>query len=61
MTKKYHIRVQGCDDKTEIDMDLTDAQAAIIKLMAERVTETSESGCMPRIYVTDMEEAKDDG
>lgn len=39
---KYRITVEGCDDKTFIDMDLTDGQAKTIKEVAHRITEASE-------------------
>ena len=53
---KYHIKVSGCDDKTEIIIDLTDDQAAFVKHLSKCITETSTYGCMPRMYVQPLEE-----
>ncbi len=54
---EYHIRLEACHDETCFTMALTEEQAEIIKLVAEKANETSECGCMPRMYIFKAEEA----
>jgi hypothetical protein len=53
-TKKYEIRVQGCDDRTIIHEDLTDEEAKIIERIADKITKKSESQCQPRMYMSEQ-------
>lgn len=47
----FDIVVQGCDDATEITVDLTPAKLAFLTEIAERITAASEVGCMPRMTI----------
>ena len=56
MKKKYRISVHGCDDSTIIEKELTKDELKIIKSVATEVTETSDYGCMPVMYIEELEE-----
>ena len=45
--KTYKISLIGCDDVTEFDMKLTQAQAALLGVVASKSEETSKYRCMP--------------
>lgn len=45
------IRVQGCDDKTVVHMDLTDAEFALLERVSAAVNAASTYGCMPCFHV----------
>lgn len=51
MSRDYHIRLSGCDDTTNIVLNLEDDQIAVFQKIAERINERSYSGCMPTIAV----------
>jgi len=57
--KSYLISVMGCDDTTTFYMQLTDREAKLVKLLAEKCTEASTYGCMPTMMVTEQEEQAD--
>lgn len=54
--KRYTITLNGCDDDTIFDMFLTDEEAALIKRVSEVANATSEYGCMPRMYIEEVED-----
>lgn len=56
---KYLINCSGCDDSTQITIDLTDKQFAFVKYLADQITETSTYGCMPRLYVDKLDEVEE--
>jgi hypothetical protein len=45
------IVVQGCDDATEITVNLTATKLAFLTEIAEKITAASETGCMPKMTV----------
>lgn len=47
MKKWYEISVHGCDDSTVFVEALTDEEYKTVKKISDKVTETSEYGCMP--------------
>lgn len=47
----YHLRASGCDDATEVLLELTDTEAATVQQVAERITATSRYACMPRVAI----------
>jgi hypothetical protein len=51
--KRYIIQVLGCDDRTVIEMDLDDAQAAFVGEICKQVTAASTYGCMPTMEIMD--------
>ncbi|MEM0173682.1 MAG: hypothetical protein QXI16_04155 [Sulfolobaceae archaeon] len=55
MKKKYKIIVDGCDDETIIIKELTEEEFKLIKSVADEITDTSESQCMPRMEIKEKE------
>ena len=56
---KYLITVRGCDDSTGITIELTDIEYGVVKKIADAVTKASEYGCMPKMYITNIENANE--
>lgn len=54
--KTVKITVDGCDDYTEVTMQMTDAELAFLQKVAAAITNASEYGCMPRMEVKVVEE-----
>jgi hypothetical protein len=48
---KYKISIDGCDDSTEVVLDLTKSQVKVIEELAEKASEVSTYGCMPTIAI----------
>jgi hypothetical protein len=55
---KVSIKVSGCDDETEILMEMTEEQFAFIQEVANKVTEESTYHCQPTMSVFKIEEEK---
>lgn len=52
MNKKlYEITLNGCDDETVFEMELTDVEYGLLQRVSEKANETSTYCCMPRMYV----------
>ena len=49
--KTYIITLEGCDDETVFEMDLTEEEETLLEFVAAKVNERSTYGCMPRMYV----------
>lgn len=49
--KTYIITLEGCDDKTVFEMDLTEEETILLQNVATKANETSTYNCMPRMYV----------
>ena len=49
--KTYIITLEGCDDDTVFEMDLTEEEAILLENVAAKANETSTYDCMPRMYV----------
>ena len=58
--KTYVITLEGCDDETVFKMDLTESEAILLEKVAAKANETSTYGCMPRMYIEEDEENKED-
>lgn len=56
MKKIYEISVDGCDDSTEIKQELTFEEYEFLKMIAEKITNTSSYGCMPTMSIREIEE-----
>ena len=56
---KYLIDCAGCDDSTQITIDLTDKQFAFVKYLADQIAETSTYGCMPRLLINKLDEVEE--
>lgn len=54
--KLYKITLIGCDDNTSINIRLNKSQIEIIKDISERTKQESTYGCMPVMYVDEIEE-----
>jgi hypothetical protein len=48
---KYVISLNGCDDTTKIEVDLTDEELNTIIKVGKIVNETSKYGCMPTMSI----------
>lgn len=57
MSETYNICVSGCDDSTEVQMVLSDEEAAVLARVAENITNASTYGCMPTMSVSRIEGA----
>ena len=44
---KINIRLVGCDDTTEFNMDMTPKEYEFLKKIAKKSIEVSEYACMP--------------
>ena len=49
--KTYIITLEGCDDETVFEMDLTEEETILLQNVAAKANETSTYDCMPRMYV----------
>ena len=47
-----NIKLIGCDDTTEFDMDMTPKEYEFLKKIAEKSIEVSEYVCMPIMKLT---------
>ena len=54
--KLYRINLEGCDDETIFEMELTESEYQFLLKVAEKANETSTYGCMPRMYVNPYKE-----
>ena len=61
--KKYSICLNGCDDDTVFEMELTENEYQLLSKVSEMANKTSTYGCMPRMYVEPykQEEGAKDG
>ena len=50
----YNIALAGCDDQTNVEMDLTDDEAALLERVAAATRQASQFGCMPTMTLTPM-------
>lgn len=51
MSTDYHISVSGCDDSTEIVLNLDEPQISTFRKISDRLNERSSYGCMPKIAI----------
>jgi len=49
--EKYKIVLDGCDDFTEFEMELTQTEAELVDRIGILSKETSTYGCMPKLYI----------
>lgn len=47
----HTICLNGCDDDTVFEMDMTEEQLIFLKKVAIKTNNTSKYGCMPRLYI----------
>lgn len=58
--KLYHICNEGCDDETEMDIALTDEEFQILDRVFDELNEHSTYCCKPKIYISLVEDVKDE-
>lgn len=54
MSKYYTIRLVGCDDTTEINLELKPAQFELLKQIADLSKQISTYGCMPTMEIGEL-------
>lgn len=54
-----YIRLQGCDDNTTFDMELSKEELEILRKVSERSKKVSRYRCMPTLSLIEGEEAKE--
>lgn len=54
--KKYKITNIGCDDETEGIFELSEEQYEFLNNVFTELNKNSHYGCMPKIYVDEVEE-----
>ena len=57
MAKEYLVEVTGCDDATELIIQADDIQFSVMKKLAERVAEASDTHCQPVMSICEATEA----
>ena len=50
------IILEGCDDSTVFEMDVTDAEYTFLKRVSDKANKTSTYDCEPRMYVREVKE-----
>ena len=50
-TALYRVRVSGCDDSTAIEIELTPAEADVVRRVADSVTAASGYQCQPTMTI----------
>lgn len=53
----YYISVIGCDDQTDLRVELTDEEALIVSRIAIMTMERSHYDCMPVLNIEEWDEA----
>lgn len=51
MTGPYIVKLSGCDDTTEIPMDLTPHEADLIRRLSAASKQASEYDCQPTLHL----------
>jgi hypothetical protein len=54
---KYQISVNGCDDSTTIEKDLSDSEYALLKEIAALIAKEATYNCMPTLSIEPAEDA----
>lgn len=52
--KLYHITNCGSEDKTEMEIELTDEEYNFLKRVFDALNEKSQDMCMPSIFVEEV-------
>lgn len=56
----HAIRVSGCDDQTQFEMDLDSAALEIVAGLVERCNDASDGGCQPTMLLIEGSVSDDD-
>ena len=51
MTRRLVVHVDGCDDTTTVEIDVTPKQAEFLRQFAAQVKAAAEVGCQPTIRI----------
>lgn len=51
--KTYRIRLDGCDDHTDVKVDLDEHDAEVVCDIARRINTASEYPCMPTMRIAE--------
>ena len=54
--KKYIIVIDGCDDSTKFEMELTNEEFELLEKVSAKSNEASKYCCMPRMYLYEVTE-----
>ena len=54
--KKYIIVMDGCDDSTKFEMELTNEEFELLNKVSAKSNEASKYCCMPRMYLYEVSE-----
>lgn len=52
---KVKVSLHGCDDSTDVELDVTEAEYKTLEMMAGAVEVASEYGCQPTMTVRVLE------
>lgn len=52
--KKYEIVLDGCDDSTKFEMELTNEEFELLEKVSAKSNEASKYCCMPRMYLCEV-------
>ena len=56
---KLHVRIMGCDDTTEFDIDgVSDSDKAFLQRLVDLAETTSTYGCMPTMEFSEAKTAE---
>lgn len=50
------LSVQGCDDSTVFNWDVSESELAFLKRLCDKVCEESAYGCQPRMFIVEPKE-----
>ncbi len=53
---KYYISLDGCDDSTGFEIELTDEEYELVDKISDMSHENSRYGCMPTMDVSKVEQ-----
>lgn len=51
MKRAYNVMLNGCDDETQTVVQLTNNEAAAVRIVADAVVGASRGSCQPRMKV----------
>ena len=54
--KTYEIVLDGCDDSTKFEMELTNEEFELLEKVSAKSNEASKYCCMPRMYLYEVTE-----
>ena len=55
----YRLSIEGCDDSTNFDIELTDQEFVLMQNICAKAKETSTYGCMPTMEIKKLPPEKE--